>query len=114
MYVLCSFSILQLVLQQCFNWRQSVTRTAKKGKKNNMEERLKARDGGSKGFNVAHVETTGEQDVTTLSPASTPRVTDDPVGFSVERSVTDDDDGVVDLTGTVARVDSAPASFKVQ
>ena len=79
-----------------------------------MEERLIARDGGSVGFNVAHVVTTGEQDVTALSPAGTPRVTDDPVVFSVERSVTDDDDGVVDLTGTVARVDSAPASFKVQ
>ena len=78
-----------------------------------MEERLKARDGGSKGFNVAHVETTGEQDVTTLSPASTPRVTDDPIGLPVERSVTDDDDGVVDLTVTDAVINSAPASFKV-
>ena len=77
-----------------------------------MEERLIARDGGSIGFNVAHVGTTGEQDVTALSPAGTPRVTDDPIVLPSERSVTDDNDGVVDLTGTVAKVDSAPASFK--
>ena len=81
-----------------------------------MKEResLITRDGRSVGFNVAHVVTTGEQDVTALSPAGTPRVTDDPVVLPSERSVTDDHDGVIDFPGTVTSVDSAPASLKVR
>ncbi len=59
-------------------------------------------DVGGPGFNVAHVLSALDQEVTTETPSGAPRVTNDPVrssgsgGGSGSGTVTDDGDGVVD------------------
>ena len=58
--------------------------------------------GGFTIFNAAHIDTALEVDVTSLAPAGTPRVTNNPVVDTIEGSITDDDDGVVSVHWSAA------------